>query len=287
MSGHDLIVALGSRRYRVERPFGSWPRNSGRVTDVAVDAEGQVHVLLRHDPLTDPDDARVIVLSSEGAFLRAWGGAEIADSHLMSFDPVGRLWVVDRDMHEIIGFSGTGDRVATLGARGRPLAPFNHPSDITFSTWGDVYVSGGYAGRHVHRFDRSGALTAEWGGAGDGPGQFLEPHALHVHRDGRVAVVDRVPNRVQVFDRDGGLMQIWTGFHRPVGIWGDDAGFTYVTDQTPNLHLFDPAGRWIGCCRPVLNGAHGICGTPNGDLYLAEGNPSRVTRLVLLKDNLA
>jgi peptidylglycine monooxygenase len=36
----------------------------------------------------------------------------------------------------------------------------------------------------------------------------------------------------------------------------------------------------IGRGRPVLNGAHGIWGDEAGRLYLAEGNPSRITRLV-------
>jgi peptidylglycine monooxygenase len=31
----------------------------------------------------------------------------------------------------------------------------------------------------------------------------------------------------------------------------------------------------------MLNGAHGIFGTPDGDILLAEGNPSRITRLRL------
>ena len=44
--------------------------------------------------------------------------------------------------------------------------------------------------------------------------------------------------------------------------------------------MLDAAGRRLGRCRPVLNGAHGLWGGADGSLYLAEGNPSRVTRLV-------
>ena len=40
-----------------------------------------------------------------------------------------------------------------------------------------------------------------------------------------------------------------------------------------------PDGAILGRCRPVLNGAHGLFGTPEGDILLAEGNPSRITRL--------
>ena len=70
----DLIVALGDARYLIERPFGSWPQNAGFVTDVTVDARGHVFVMLRHDPLTQPDDPRVVELSPEGEYLGGWGG---------------------------------------------------------------------------------------------------------------------------------------------------------------------------------------------------------------------
>ena len=60
----SLIVALGSRRYRVERPWGDLP--NGPVTDVTVDSRGQVYVLLRWDPMVDTKSPRVIELSPDG-----------------------------------------------------------------------------------------------------------------------------------------------------------------------------------------------------------------------------
>ena len=53
MSDHQLVVALGDRRYRVERPWGDLPSDAGRVSDVTVDSRGHVFVLLRYDPLVD------------------------------------------------------------------------------------------------------------------------------------------------------------------------------------------------------------------------------------------
>lgn len=282
MSAHQLIVALADRRYRVERPFGRWTANSGFVTDVTVDQRGHVYVLLRHDPLTQPDDPRIIALDPDGRLSGAFGGAEIADAHLMSPGPDGTLLVVDRDMHEVIRYSADGRRIGAIGQRGAPGAPFNHPSDVAVSAWGDIYVSDGYAASFVHRFAADGRPLSRWGGQGSGPGQFGEPHALATLSDGRVAVVDRIHDRVQLFDTDGGFLKGIGGFYRPVGIWADAGNFIHVTDSTPNLHLLNPAGERIGRCRPVLNGAHGIFGNQQGDIFLAESNPSRVTRLVRL-----
>jgi hypothetical protein len=281
LASHELIVELGDRLYRVERPFGSWPRNTGFVTDVAVDPRGHVFVMLRHDPLVHPNDPRVIELAPDGAYLRGWGGDLIADSHMLTADATGRILAVDRDMHEVIICSPAGERLGGLGQRGVPLAPFNHPTDVHVSVWGNIYVSDGYAASRVHRFDAAGTLIATWGSHGSGDGQFGWPHAIWTFADGRVVVVDRTLNRVQVFDREGKHLETWGGFYQPVAIWGDDEGCAYVSDMVPSLQKVGPKGERLGRCRPILNGAHGIFGTPDGDILLAEGNPSRITRLRL------
>ncbi|WP_315831036.1 hypothetical protein [Bradyrhizobium prioriisuperbiae] len=283
MSAHDLIVALGDQRYRVERPFGAWPQNTGFVTDVAVDPRGHVFVMLRHDPLVHPNDPRVIELAPDGTYLGGWGGDLIADSHMLTTDATGRILAVDRDMHEVIICSPAGERIGGLGRRGVPLSPFNHPTDVHVSAWGEIYVSDGYAASRVHRFDADGTLIASWGSHGTGDGQFGWPHAIWTFADGRVVVVDRTLNRVQVFDREGRHLENWGEFYQPVAIWGDDEGCAYVTDMVPNLQKIGPKGERLGRCRPMLNGAHGIFGTPDGDILLAESNPSRLTRLRLLR----
>jgi peptidylglycine monooxygenase len=283
MPAPDLIVALGDARYRVERPFGSWPQNSGFVTDVTVDARGHVFVMLRHDPLVHPDDPRVIELSPEGNYVAGWGGDLIADSHMLTADAQGRILCVDRDMHEVIICSTAGERLGGLGARGEPLAPFNHPTDVHVSAWGDIYVADGYAASRIHHFSAYGVHKQSWGSQGCGEGQFGWPHAIWTHADGRVVVVDRINDRVQVFDPDGNHLQSWTQFYQPVAIWGDEDGNSYVTDMIPSLQKIGPGGERLGRCRPMLNGAHGLFGTPEGDILLAEANPSRLTRLVRLR----
>ncbi len=279
---HELIVALGERHYRVERPFGAWPQNAGFVTDVTVDGRGHVFVMLRHDPLVHPADPRVIELDPEGRYLAGWGGADIADSHMLTATASGHLIAVDRDMHEVIWFTPDGQRVGQLGQRGQPHSPFNHPTDVSIAPWGDIYVSDGYGAALVHRFAPDGRHLQSWGGQGSEDGQFVWPHSLWTFADGRVVVIDRTWNRVQVFDGEGQHLETWHDFYQPVGIWGDAEGNAYITDMVPSLTKIAPDGTRIGRCRPMLNGAHGLYGTPSGDILLAEGNPSRLTRLKLL-----
>ncbi len=273
-----LFVALGQQRYRVERPWGDLPAGAGKVTDVVCDDRGQVFVLLRADSYVDPVQPTVIALSPDGSRVAAWG-EDIADGHMLSIGPDGRIYVVDRDAHEIVVFDRQGRRVGGIGQRHQPNAPFNHPCDVAIAPSGDIYVADGYGASRVHRFNPNGDLIGTWGEPGDGPGHFTTPHGIWALADGRVAVTDRENNRVQVFSAQGDLLAIWSDFYHPMDIFQDAQGRIYVTDQIPRLSMLAPDGTLLARCRPVLNGAHGMWGDQAGNLYMAEMNPSRVTRL--------
>ena len=47
---------------------------------------------------------------------------------------------------------------------------------------------------------------------------------------GRLFVADRGNNRIQIFDQDGELIDIWTQFGRPSGIWIDENDKIFVAD---------------------------------------------------------
>jgi peptidylglycine monooxygenase len=280
MPRHALFVALGPRRYRVERPFGDIPEGFGFVTDVACAPDGRVLVLLRADSQVMPDSPQVVVLAPDGRRLAEWGHEEIADGHFLGLHPDGRVFVVDRDAHEIIIFSAEGRRIGGLGSRGRPGEPFNAPSDIAFAPDGSAYVADGYGHALVHHFAADGAPLHAWGGAGRRAGEFSTPHSLCVLADGRVLVADRENNRVQVFSAGGNHQRDIVDLFQPLSVHGSADGGFYVTDRTPRLSEYNAEGRLLGRCRPVLNGAHGMALGPDGSIFLAETNPSRVTRLL-------
>ena len=281
MARHELFVALGEQRYRVERPWGDLPTSGpGRLTDVACDAEGRVYAQLRVDPTTDAATPAVVVLAPDGRRLDAWGAEEVADGHMLSVAPDGRVFVEDRDAHEVIVFDAGGRRLGGLGRRHRPGEPFNAPCDVVFGPDGSIYVADGYGNSAVHRFSASGTPLGAWGRPGAEPGAFSTPHGIWALPDGRVAVADRENHRVQVFTADGAFLAAWGDHHKPMSVHGDPAGNLFVTDQVPRLTLLSPEGALLGRCRPVLNGAHGMWRDPAGILYLSEQNPNRLTRLV-------
>jgi peptidylglycine monooxygenase len=47
--------------------------------------------------------------------------------------------------------------------------------------------------------------------------------------------------------------------------------------------MMSPDGALAGRCRPVLNSPHGVWGNAGGDIFLAEINPTRVTKLALIR----
>lgn len=277
-----LFVALGPQRYRVERPWGDIPPGAGQVTDVSCDAAGRVYVQLRIDAYVDAEGPAIVVLEPDGRRCAAWGGAEVLDGHMASVHPDGRVFVVDRDAHEIIIFDAAGHRLGGLGKRHVQGQPFNAPSDVAFAPDGTIYVADGYGNAQVHRFSAAGEHLGAWGRPGAGPGEFSVPHAVWVLPDGRVAVTDRENHRVQIFTAEGTHLLDIRDLFRPMDVHGAPGGALYVTDQVPRLSLFDPtSGALLGRCRPVLNGAHGMWRAEgSGVLCLAELTPSRLTRLV-------
>jgi len=280
MPRDTLVVGLAGTRYRVERPWGDIPIGRGLVSDVACDARDHVFVLLRHDSYLDPDLPAVTELAPDGRRLAAWGGADVADGHMLACAPDGTVFVVDRDAHQIVVFDRHGMKVAALGQRHAPNAPFNHPSGVAIAPSGDIFVSDGYGAARVHRFSATFAPLGVWGEAGSGPGQFSTPHGIWATADGRVLVTDRENDRVQAFSPEGTFLAEWHGFARPMDICTDPAGRILVTDQVPRLHLLAADGICLDMCRPVLNGGHGIWLDSAGRIYLAELSPSRLTRLV-------
>jgi peptidylglycine monooxygenase len=248
------------------------------VSDVAVDSHDRVYLFQRSDP-------PVIVFDPSGAYVRSWGSGAILDPHgIFSVDD--RIYLADRDAHQIQQYDCEGNLESVIGERHRPSfqAPFNAPTDVAISPNGDIYVADGYGNSTIHWYSSEGKLRRSWGKPGKRPGEFSTPHAVRVHPDGRVLVADRENDRVQVFTGDGNYIDEWHDLYHPMDIYIDADGMVYVTDQVPRLSLLSPEGVLLGRCRSSVYNAHGVFGDSKGNLYLAEPPPlDRLTRLARLR----
>jgi peptidylglycine monooxygenase len=246
-----------------------------RVSQVAVESSGRVHVLRRGEP-------PVIVYEPDGTFVRSYGAGEIFDSHGISIDAWDRVWVADRDAHQIIAVDLSGQRLLRIGDRHQPKweAPFNHPTRAAVAPDGAVFVADGYGNARIHEFSPEGDWRSSFGEIGAGPRQFMTPHSVIVDRERRLLVCDRENDRVQVFTPDGLWLADWKSLCRPMDLCEREDGVVLVTDQVPSVTAFAPDGARIDRARPSLNGAHGIALGRTGEIYLAEIEPSSVTKLI-------
>jgi hypothetical protein len=278
----SLFVAIGPQAYRIERPWAKIPPDAtvGAISAVAADSRGYVYVYHRVDPLVESVASHpVLVFDSAGTYVTGWGGGLIKDAHHLFVDPQDRVFLVDRDAHQIRVFETGGKHLFDIGERDKPLRPFNHPTSVATGPSGDIYVADGYGGTNVHRFASDGTHIHTWGEPGSGPGQFTTPHGIWVLGDGRVLVGDRENHRIQVFDPAGGYLCELGGTYLPMSIYVDKAEIIYVTDHIPRLTAYRVDGSRVGSCRPVLNGGHGIYGDQAGNLFISEMIPNRVTRM--------
>ena len=188
-------------------------------------------------------------------------------------------------------FTHDGELLFTMGNRDQPSdtgytddnrtvlyagPPFHHPTDLSLTPEGDMYISDGYRNCRVHKFSQDGQLLASWGEPGDGPGQFQLVHSVWQHKD-RLYVADRQNNRLQVFTLDGRHLAIWPGFLQPCKIFIDSDDIVYVAELGDRVSVLDLQGnvlaRW-GDERShepgLFWGPHGIWTDSKGDLYVAE-----------------
>ena len=274
MSDERYTVVLGDHRYAIHRKWARPTQPFGFLSDLTVDGAGRVHVAQRGT------DRPVVVFDRDGREIGVWGEGALAEPHYINAASGGML-VADRDAHQVLRFDADGRQTQALGRRHWPSldAPFNHPTAAAEAPDGEIFVSDGYGNSNVHRFSADGRLVRTWGQPGTGPGDFTTPHAIAVDRRGRVLVADRENNRVQVFDREGNFLAEWGDFYHPMQVWIDDRDLVFVTDQIPRISLLTLDGRLVGRCRGAINGAHGLCGDAEGNLYLSELPPQEVTKL--------
>jgi NHL repeat len=204
------------------------------VAGVAVDASDQVYLFTRFDH-------QVLVYTSAGQFVRAWGAGTFTNAHSIRIGPDGAVYCVDNGDHSVRKFSPDGELLMTLGVPGtgsdtgyrtdqpprihfvetvaRPAGPFNGCTDIAIGPGGDIFVSDGYGNCRIHHFSASGKLLNSWGEIGSGPGQFRLPHGVCLTPDGRLLVADRENDRIQIFRTDGSYLGEWADdILRPCGI---------------------------------------------------------------------
>jgi DNA-binding beta-propeller fold protein YncE len=133
-----------------------------------------------------------------------------------------RVFVANRESHEIEVFTTDGAFVTRWSTRGEAPGQLEFPQGLAFAPDGTLVVADTANGR-IQRFavdeDGNGTFVAAYGSPGTAPGRFSVPTGIDVAADGTIWVADTDNNRIQRRDPDTGS---WTAFDRP---GGDDVAY--------------------------------------------------------------
>jgi hypothetical protein len=205
-------------------PNNKWTGCPGAI----VDSKDQVWVSTRRYPAME-------IYDTDGNFIRAWDRPELFNEngstiyrstkhtpnlHYFRFDSAGNLWIADTARHVVRKCSVNGDVVLTIGTPDTPgddSTHLNQPAGVDVGPAG-VFIADGYGNRRVVHYSLDGKFIKTWGKQGVRPGEFILPHDVAHDSKGRLYVADRLNERIQIFDYEGKLLDIWRDLVMPWAI---------------------------------------------------------------------
>lgn len=232
---NDRRRSDGPSAFRVDP---SWPRRveslpKGEVPGIAVDRHDNIYVLSRTDPPLQ-------VYSPDGTWKKSLAAGLVGKSHSVRIGPDGDIWIADIGHHVVHRLDPEGRVKQTLGtpdAPGCDETHLNQPTDVAIAPDGHTFVADGYGNQRVVHFDPQGKFVAAWGRSDNKssslPGEFHTPHAIVIDSRGRLYVADRSNARIQVFDRDGKLLDEWRDLIVPWGLWITPNDEIWACGSTP------------------------------------------------------
>jgi hypothetical protein len=212
--------------------------------------------------------------------------------HGLHIDPWDNVWVTDFARHLVLRFDPAGKVTLTLGVDGKAgcdSTHFNQPTHTLVLPSGEFFVADGYVNSRIVKFSPQGRFIKAWGIRGTGRGEFHTPHVLALGPDGRLYVSDRENSRVQIFDLEGNLLEMWSGLYCVDGLafsangqlWGSCGPESALFQFGPRGELKqvwkDPTqspypDRWLGPF-PQCDYPHGIWIDGEDTIYIAESTP--------------
>ena len=214
------------------------------------------------------------------------------------YDPEKHVWVVDDHMHAIYKFSHDGKQlVQTIGTptvKGADGTHFNRPTFMVWLPDSTMFVSDGYNGTRVAKFDKDGKFLMDWGMKGTPPNDKRPYYMNNIHGialdpvSRRVFVNDRANHRVQVFDENGKYLYEWSLGEEPSDIhliyigadrtlWAFDRGTSKMLNYDLDGHFLYAWGTW-GDFPGGFWGVHGFSVDQGGNFYVAEVDSGRVQK---------
>ena len=207
------LVAIGTE--------GNGPGQFQQLTEVAFSSTGELFACDRVRNL-------IQVFDRQGAYLRGFGtegteGGQFNAPHGLCFMADGNLVVADSHNHRVQILQPDGTFVRAIGSEGMGDGEFRSPTHVGVGHDGSIAVLD-YGNRRVHLFDRDGQFLRIIGnpvhsreivmgpdgleGGQPKPGEFFNPTHVVVGVGGEIIVSDHNRDQLQVFSKEGDVLQI-------------------------------------------------------------------------------
>lgn len=216
-------------------------------------------------------------------FVKEWGPNNYASgfAHTVRVDKDDNVWMVDEGANMIVKFRPDASVAMVLGRKEEPLdwlekfveegdhlegtpaarpGVFNRPTDVTWDTNGNIFVSDGYNNSRVAKFTSDGTWAKALGERGAAPNQFNTPHAITSDARGNIYVADRGNRRVQVLNPALEPVRIIEGMGAPWSVCMSPGATQYLFsgDGNGKIYKFGLDGKLMGWAQTGLG--HGQSG---------------------------
>ncbi|HTU01618.1 MAG TPA: peptidyl-alpha-hydroxyglycine alpha-amidating lyase family protein [Candidatus Sulfotelmatobacter sp.] len=297
----------------------------GETEGVAINSKKHLFVYTRSGnagPARGAQAAELFEFDEKGNYVKEWGQNAYGFSfaHAIRFDKDDNLWVVDEGSNMVMKFNPQGLVTMVLGrkdeaidylerfleeanhteagANSKPGAgagrggSFGRPTDVTWDTQGNIFVSDGYDNSRVAKFTKDGDFVKSVGSRGNGPLQFSTPHTITSDAKGLIYVGDRGNNRIQVVDSDLNLVKTFTNVRAPWAVCvtppnAQGQQYLYSADAGGKIYKLDLNGNllgWFGTTGKKVGQffwVHEMHCVSENELYTGEAQNWRVQHITL------
>ena len=303
LSGQQPIPSAASlaQPYHLVEGWAKMPagRNWGAPAAVEIDPDGKsLWVFERCGKNTCADSALAPVLKFDAAgnLVKSFGGGQFLFPHGLAVDKDGNLWLADGQGangkgHQVFKYSSDGKLLLTLGkagVAGEGSDTFNMPADVAVAPNGDVFISDGHnpleTNMRIMKFSKTGTFIKSWGKKGSAPGELSDPHSIAFDSKGRLFVADRGNDRIQIFDQDGKVIDIWKQFGKPSGLFVSKDDTLYVADQQAGIRIGSAVDGSVKAIIPAPAGATRVAESVTvdaaGNVYGGENGAMKLMKYV-------
>lgn len=252
-----IELPAGNAMNNPYRMVESWPHlapiKPGAAIGIVPDGQGGVWLQHRSDP-------GIVHIDERGDVVKRFD-VTFSSSHGLCRDRDGNFWASDSGPftatpgvtgvkgNQVFKFSPDGKLLLTLGKAGVSAAgpdTFLQPAACIEAPDGTIVIADGHWPRPTNGpqdgdrlvwYTRDGKFVKSLGRHGRKPGEFMGPHGVAFDSQGRLFVADRSNNRIQIFDKDLKLVDAWTHFGRPSGIWILKDDTLIVSDSESNQRI--------------------------------------------------